>query len=107
MHQGGPSPREGNLALSALLLVHGLVMNGGVFHAVEAVSDEELRSACAGFRYFGFSDAADLLEAASREQWTDESEVRFNTAYGNLVDDEPIGRSFQEHFARNPAKYAP
>ena len=105
MESGGLSPREGDVALSALLIVHGLVMNGGVFHAVEAVKEDELRAACAGFRYFGFDDVAELLEAATQEEWTDENEERVNAGYG--VDDEAIGRSFHEHFVTNREKYAP
>ncbi len=105
MQSGGASPREGDAALSAVLLVHGLVMNGGVFHAVQAVTKDELRAACAGFCYFGFDEVAGLLEAASREEWTDESEARVNAAY--TLDDEDIAQSFREHFARDGEKYAP
>jgi hypothetical protein len=105
MESGGPSPREGDRALADLLLVHGLVMNGGVFHAVEVVSKEELRAACVGLRYFGFDAAAELLQTASNEEWTDESEERFNNAYA--VDDEDIGKRFHEHFAGSREKYAP
>jgi hypothetical protein len=39
---GGSPPREGDRALAALLLAHGMIMNGGVDHAVEALSAEEL-----------------------------------------------------------------
>jgi hypothetical protein len=69
---GGPSPREGDLALSALLRVHGLVVNGGIFHAFEAATEAELRASCAGFRYFGFGKVADLLEAARNEEWMED-----------------------------------
>jgi len=104
---GGPSPREGDLALSALLLVHGLVMNGGVCHALEVVTEAELRASCAGLRYFGFAAVADILEAARREEWTEESEGRFNNAYAELVDDGTIGESFRRHIATNRELYAP
>lgn len=107
LQSGGQSPREGDRALSALLLVHGLVMNGGVLHAVEVVSEAELRASCAGFRYFEFAEVADLLEAARDEEWTDESEERFNGAYGKLVDDRAIGDSFRRHVVSNPEMYAP
>jgi hypothetical protein len=75
-----------------------------VFHAVQAVTKDELRAACAGFRYFGFDEVAALLEAATSEEWTDESEERVNAAY--TVDDGDIGQRFREHFARNREKYA-
>ena len=104
MESGGASPREGDVALSAPLLVHGLVINGGVFHAVQAVTKDELRTACAGFHYFGFDEVAVLLEAATTEEWTDESEERVTAAYS--VTDGDIRKSFGEHFARNREKYA-
>lgn len=107
MHPGGSSPREGDRALSALLLVHGLVMNGGVFHAVEAVTEAELRASCAAFKYFGFAEVADLLEAAASEAETDESEERLNDKYGRLVDDTAIGQRFRETLSRNRELYAP
>ncbi len=106
MHSGGSSPREGDRALSAVLRVHGLVMNGGVFHALEVVSEAELRASCAGFGYFGFAEVADLLEAACDEEWTDESEGRFNGAYGKLLDDGAIVDSFVKHMARDRELYA-
>jgi hypothetical protein len=82
-------------------------MNGGVFHALEVVSEEELRACCAGFRYFGLDEAAGLLEAASTEEWTEQSEVRCNAAYAKLVDDAILGASFRTHFSRCREKYAP
>jgi len=54
MKHRGPAPRVGDESLSAVLLVHGLVMNGGVFHAVGSVTAEELRANCARYRFFGF-----------------------------------------------------
>jgi hypothetical protein len=32
---GGPKPRDGDRALADLLLAHGLIMNGGLGHALE------------------------------------------------------------------------
>lgn len=107
MLSGGSSPREGDIALSALLRVHGLVMNGGVFHALEVVAEDELRASCAGFRYFGFGLVAEVLEAARREEWTAESEERVNGAYWKLVDDHAIGASFRRHIVTNRELYAP
>jgi hypothetical protein len=52
LEEGGRAPREGDRALAALLLAHGMVMNGGVQHATEALSADEMAAAAAGFRYF-------------------------------------------------------
>ena len=65
LEDGGPTPAEGDLALAALLRAHGVVMNGGVDHALEVLSAAELRAALAGYRYFGFEQIALLLEDAA------------------------------------------
>lgn len=107
LHSGGPSPREGDLALSSLLRVHGLVMNGGVVHAVEVATEAELRASCAGFRYLGLPEVAELLEIARDEKWTSESAAPLDGAYGKLVDDRTIGVRFCAHMTRDRELYAP
>jgi hypothetical protein len=104
---GGASPREGDAMLSALLAVHGLIMNGGVMHMMVAVTEEELEAACSGYRYFGFLKAAELLAAASQEEWTGESERRLDGGYAELVDDHAIGVRFLERMATERGLFAP
>jgi hypothetical protein len=82
-------------------------MNGGVFHALEVVSEEDTRAACAGFRYYGLADVAGVLEAAAKEESTVESEVQFNDAYAKLADDAIIAARFRTHVVRCREKYAP
>lgn len=65
LENGGSAPREGDRALAALLRFHGLVMNGGVHHATEALSEDERRAAAARFRFFQLHEIADLLEHAT------------------------------------------
>ena len=56
----------GDRALAAMILAHGLVMNGGVLHAVEALDADQLAAAKEGFRYFGLARVeAFLAEATS------------------------------------------
>jgi hypothetical protein len=55
---------QGDRALAALLLLHGLVMNGGVLHAVKCLTPQELACAMSGYRYFGFDDVAVMLADA-------------------------------------------
>jgi hypothetical protein len=109
MKKGGPTPRAGDAALSALLLAHGMVMNGGVFHAVaDALNPEEMAAACEGFRFFGFDEVAELLEVATRTKWTSESEEVFNARYGRSIpSDSVLGERFERHFAEHRDLYAP
>ena len=51
MEEGCVSPRAGDRALSALLLVHGMVMNGGVHHALESVDPAELAAGADGYAF--------------------------------------------------------
>jgi hypothetical protein len=44
LQSGGAAPKSGDRALAVLLLVHGLVMNGGVHHALESAQTSELRA---------------------------------------------------------------
>jgi hypothetical protein len=105
---GVSSPRDGDSALAALLLAHGLVMNGGVLHAVECLDPTALRSACDGFRYFALAEVATLLEAAAAAEPSDENEENYNRAYWSVIpDDAVILKRFQRHFAQNRAEYAP
>jgi hypothetical protein len=43
-----------------MLLGHGYIMNGGLQH-FEDLSGEEQRASIAGYRFFSFNDAADLI----------------------------------------------
>jgi hypothetical protein len=62
----GPSPAAGDDALAAMLHAHGLVMNGGVLHAVEVMSEAQLAAAKSGYRFLGLDPVADLLARAKR-----------------------------------------
>jgi hypothetical protein len=64
LEAGGPHPRDGDQALAKLLRAHGMICNGGVDHALESLSAQEIREAKEGFRYFGLSKAGDLMEDA-------------------------------------------
>ena len=56
----------GDRALAAMGLIHSLAMNGGVLHAVESLPPDELAARVNGYRYFGFADAASILEDIAR-----------------------------------------
>lgn len=89
LESGGESPGPGDRALSSLLLVHGLVMNGGVHHALEGVTEAELVAAIAGFDYFGLSEVAAFLRGASIDpvlrESTEHAERLADQQYAALV----------------------
>ena len=64
---GGANPMEGDVALTAMVLLHGLAMNGGLLDAVEGMSEAEVMRAVAGFRYFGLGDAAAVVEWVAQQ----------------------------------------
>ena len=103
-----PEFREGDKALGALLHTHGLICNGGVFHAVaECLSPEELKAACEGYRYFQLREAAELLEKASRTPWDENNEEHLNDLYYDKFIRGIINERFHEHFQKNRELYAP
>ena len=106
------SPLAGDLALEALLLAHGYVMNGGVFHAVEGIDAELFADAQAGYRYFGFDEVADLLnEAKSAFDAGGDLELleaEFDDQYGELIpEDSVLIERFEDHLRQNPAEFEP
>lgn len=109
---GGESPRCGDVALAALLLFHGLAMNGGILHAVECLSAEQLVAAEAGYRYFGHGKVGDVIAAAEQAihlgKDLEHLEGEFDQRYWALVpDDDVLVKSFEQHQFGNPLDYSP
>jgi len=48
-------------------------MNGGIQHAIEALSDSELQTVLVAFRFFQLHEVADLLEHATLAEDIDEA----------------------------------
>jgi hypothetical protein len=95
-----------------MLRAHGLVMNGGVLHAVECLSSDDRRDAEAAYRFYGFDDIASLLSRATAvfeaRQRLEFHESELNRAYWKSVpDDGVLFERFQRHFAQSPTEYAP
>jgi len=61
---GGSSPRRGDTALASLLRVHGMIMSGGIEHALSSLSPEQYKAGIEGYRYFGLLGAAIVLDQA-------------------------------------------
>ena len=105
---------NGDRALRALLLAHGLIMNGGVFHCVhEVLSESGLEAAIEGYGYFGLDNAAATLrEAASIEDpWSEsqekaslDSDARYAAA---IPTDAAIVERFESRLLAHPEDFAP
>ncbi|GAA4896835.1 hypothetical protein GCM10025789_13350 [Tessaracoccus lubricantis] len=63
----GGADGDGDLALAAALVFHGMVMNGGALHAVETIDPEELAEAKDGYRWLGLDQVADLITRIEAE----------------------------------------
>src|SRR5512132_2242295 len=100
--------KPGDAALSALLMAHGLVMNGGVLHCVEILSEEELRDAIAGYQYFGIevNQLFQRAKAAPQDE-QDELESELDQQYEEIAEDGLLVAAFEAHFAEHPDAYAP
>ena len=112
MDDGGSDPSPGDAALACLLYAHGLIMNGGVLHAIELMTRDELDSAVAGYRFFDFPAASDLLilvrYALESETITDSDDQMLNAEYLRLIPtDETLTQRFEKHYATNPSVYSP
>ena len=112
MDNGGDSPEVGDRALADLLAAHGLIMNGGVFHAVECLDDKEMSAASAGYGHFGLEAIGELLNQASETLGSgeddDEREAEFDAAYLAIVpDDSSLAERFENRLASHPHEFAP
>jgi hypothetical protein len=108
VESGGPTPREGDKALAAVLEAHGYVMNGGVFHALECLGPGRLRVCCESYVYFGLREIATVFDAAAQAEETDEAEDAFNKAYwAHAQDDQVIVERFERDITAHPERYSP
>lgn len=112
LESGGKSPGPGDRALAALLLAHGLVMNGGVHHALECLDSSEVFAAADGFAYFGLDAVAAFFREAASDpvlaEWTEQTEPVANERYWGLVpDDSYLESRFQAVFRERPKEFSP
>jgi len=106
LHMGGTNPGPGDSALSALLLLHGAAMNGGLSHAVDSLTKSQYASAVTGYRYFGFAEVATLLERSIGA--TEEELEESDNAYSTLIpSDSTLVDAFEARYALEPEVFAP
>jgi hypothetical protein len=110
--QGRLRSLPGDRALADLLSAHGLVMNGGVLHAVECLTAEELTDAEAGYRFYGFAEVASLLTCARKLFETcddfERHEQQLSRRYAALIpsDSSILGR-FEQRLKSSPSDFMP
>jgi len=98
--------------LRIYLLAHGFIMNGGVLDTLECLTDSELLAAQAGYRYYRFDSAADLLSRAKAILETGGNlefhEIELDQQYAEMIpNDSFLAERFEEHLLLNPSEYAP
>lgn len=111
MRAGGDAPGPGDQALASLLLFHGLAMTGGIHHAIDSVSSEELLAAINGFSYFGLKEMAEWLQSASSDpllkEWTEDTETSAIFRYSKLIpSDAYLAERFEAIYLDRPPEFA-
>ena len=111
MDAGGDSPGPGDRALASLLLLHSLAMNGGIHHAMECVTQDELSAAIDGFSYFGLEDMAQWLRGAPSDpllkEWTSDTETPAIFRYAELIpSDAYLAERFEAVYRDRPSEFA-
>ena len=112
MEDGGTALAPGDRALAALLRAHGLAMNGGVLHAAELLSENELTDAQNGYQFFAFPAVAGLLSRARNlfndGHELDRYECELDAEYmQHTPDDSALFQKFEQHFSSHPTGFAP
>ena len=102
----------GDRALADLLYAHGLAMNGGILHAVECLTVEELSAALAGYRYYGLDDIASLFSRASEIVTSGRDvanyEALLNKEYLQIIpSDGFLSERFENRLKSSPSDFAP
>jgi hypothetical protein len=102
----------GDRALADLLHAHGLAMNGGVLHAVECMTAEEVSHAEAGYRFFGLDGIASLLSRSRRIFGAggnlESHEQELDSEYAHMIpSDSSLVDRFEERLKSSPSDFAP
>ena len=96
----------GDRHLRALLLVHGMVMNGGSNHAADSCKPVEIAAAAEACRYFGLHDLAALTRELPAAADSEDEEERLDSSYAELVpDDSTICDAFEARYAEAPEDF--
>lgn len=112
LERGGAAPRQGDRALSSLLLFHGLVMNGGVHHALDGMAPPEISAAAEGYAFLGLHGVASFIRGAADNAVlstrTGATEAAADKHYAEMIpDDSYLVARFEELYRQRPEQFAP
>jgi hypothetical protein len=93
--------------LRALLDVHGMLMNGGVDHAVAVKTAEQFARAADASEYLGLVEVAALLRRMPDSELTDEDEAELSSAYWSQAQDSVLYAAFKRRWNQEPGDFAP
>ncbi len=101
----------GDRALADMLYAHGLIMNGGVLHAIECLTASELSDAKAGYSYFGLEAVTSVLSRARAHFENDsdlgEHESQLDSQYIDLIrSDSVLVERFEQRLKLKPVEFA-
>ncbi|WP_221321926.1 hypothetical protein [Actinoplanes sp. L3-i22] len=104
-HQGGG---VGDRHLSALLLVHGTMLNGGAAAAVVGFEPEDLRAAVEASEYFGLNGLANVFRDLPGAAVSEYDERRLDLAFQDM---DPEGlmlpAAFEDRYHATPEDFDP
>lgn len=96
----------GDRHLRALLLVHGMVMNGGPHHAADVCSAEQIAAAVEAADYFHLTSLAPLIGDLPAAKDDDAADERLSEAYNYLVPgDSTFFEAFANRYAASPEDF--
>jgi hypothetical protein len=103
--------RAGDIALADMLCLHGLIMNGGIEHALDVADEEVWARGISGYQFYSLQPVATLLmKAPSKVRGMDMEAVLddADTEYTSLVPrDRTLEAAFQRVLDERPGLFAP
>jgi len=119
--------RVGDQALRIAVTFDGMANNGGVHHAIEAMTEAELEAVVDGYTRFGLEGYVELIRRVSpggdlaidmaaiydgeltEQELNDrgELEVRADALFAELEEKRSLRAAFEAHYAKHPVDYAP
>jgi hypothetical protein len=101
----------GDRALADMLRAHGLIMNGGVLHAIECLTASELCDAEAGYCFYGLDAVTSLLSRARAIFEADgdlgENERQLDAQYADMIpSDSSLLERFEQRLKLKPSEFA-
>ncbi|WP_353066945.1 hypothetical protein [Arcanobacterium hippocoleae] len=108
----GEGDGVGDKMLGAVLLLDGMIQNGGMANALDDLLEEgEILAGVAGFRYFGLNVVADLVleiyQAISDGANVEELEETRDGEYYEICDADAITAVFRKKLAEDPTAFSP